>query len=222
MGTGPIVAYAKAVAERAENAELLAETHRAIEAFEAEAADFPDGYGAVASLASAHGVSSDDLSASYAYSRTLLGTDDAPIELPAGLGPFLERLAATAELWLATNAPPDGIPELLRRAGLDQWLTRTSFNVGKPDGLRPLITEALADGPVLVVGDVYDYDLAPAVDLGAATALVGRASARDPRPVTMRADSLDELYRTIEAWAATAAVGNGTNSDSTAPDQRND
>lgn len=222
MGTGPIIAFAAAVAERAKSAELLAETRRAIEAFEAEEADFADGYGAVASLAAAHGVPSADVDASYSYSRTLLGTDDAPIEFPAGLGPFFERMAATTELWLATNAPPDGIPGLLRGAGLDQWLTRTSFNVGKPDGLRPLITEALTKGPVLVVGDVYEYDLAPAAALGAETALVGRTAARDPRPVTMRAASLDVLYPAIEAWAATAVHGTGAHSDSDAPDQRND
>lgn len=221
LGTGPLVAYATAIAERVDRPELLVEALRAIEAFEAGEADFPDGYGAVASVAAAHGVSASVVNASYAHSRTLIGTDHAPVDFPDGLILFFERIASTAELWLATNAPADGIAELLRGAGLDRWLTRTSFNVGKPDGLRPLLTEALAKGPVLVVGDVYDYDLAPAVALGAATALVGRTSAREPRTLTMRAASLDVLYPQIEAWAASAAPHPGDFVRSTSSNKRN-
>lgn len=221
LGTGPLVAYATAIAERVNRPELLADTLRAIEAFEAEEADFPDGYGAVASVAATHGVPSSVVNASYAQSRTLLGTDRAPVDFPEGLNSFFERIASTADLWLATNAPADGIAALLQATGLDRWLTRASFNVGKPDGLRPLLAEALATGPVLVVGDVYDYDLAPAVALGAATALVGRTSARDPRTLTMRAASLDALYPQIEAWAASAALDPGAFVRSASPNQRN-
>lgn len=220
LGIGPVVAYATAIAEQAERPEFLTDARHAIDAFETGDADYPDGYGAVASVADAHNVPASTVNAAYIRSRELLGTDRAPVFFPADLPAFFERVGSTAKLWLATNAPAAGITDLLERAGLHKWLARSSFNVGKPDGLLPLLHDALGLGPVLVVGDVYDYDLAPAIALGAATALVGRTADSDPRPVTMRAERLDALYAQIEAWAASAALDPGDFTRSAASNQR--
>jgi FMN phosphatase YigB (HAD superfamily) len=205
-GSGPVVAYAKALAERAANPDLLVESLRAIDAFESGSLNARDGYGAVASAATSHGVTAADMNAAYLWSRELLGSELAPVDLPADLAPFLQRLGAIADVWLATNAPATGVTQLLGAAGLQHGFARMFFDVGKPDGLVPILAEALTRGPVLSVGDVYDYDLAPAARLGAATALVGAHSSRNRFEVTMRASRLVTLFPAIEDWAATAAL----------------
>ena len=58
---------------------------------------------------------------------------------------------------------------------------------------------------MLSVGDIFAFDLAPAAELGATTALVGATAERSPAAVTMRGRTIADLYGDIEAWAADAA-----------------
>ncbi|MEZ3161141.1 HAD family hydrolase [Microbacterium sp. BWT-B31] len=205
LGAGPIVAFAHAVAERAGDDGFVARALTALAEFEAGETDHRDGYDVVGSLASAQGVPEAELSAAYDASRALLGTAAAEVHAPAGLAPFLARVGARARLLLATNAPGESIVPILTRWGVVEAFDALHFTVGKPAGLVPILEDALASGPVLSVGDIVEFDLAPAMSLGAATALVGVTAERAAAPVTLRGRTLADLYTDIEAWAAAAA-----------------
>ena len=205
LGSGPVVAFANALSEQTAGPDIVSASLLALEEFESGESEDRDGYAAVTRVAAAGGLSPIDVNAAYLRSRQHLGTKLSPIELPDGLACFLERLAPVAEVWLATNAPAVGIAHVLESGGVHRSFARTHFNVGKPDGLTPILADALLSGPVLSVGDIYDYDLAPAAALGAETALVGKTSFRDPHSATMRAVRLEDLYPQIQTWAVDAS-----------------
>jgi phosphoglycolate phosphatase-like HAD superfamily hydrolase len=205
LGAGPILAYARAAARRADDPAFFDRAVAALAAFEAGEAAYRDGYDAVGSLAVEAGIDASVLEESYSASRAVLGSADAPVVAPAGLAPFLARVGRHAQILLATNAPGDSILPLLSAWDVADTFDGLHFAVGKPEGLRPILAHALEEGPVLSVGDIVDLDLVPAMELGADTALVGATAARSSAPVTMRGATLSDLYAEIEAWAATAA-----------------
>ncbi|HEV7950382.1 MAG TPA: HAD family hydrolase, partial [Glaciihabitans sp.] len=179
--------------------------HSELAAFAAGETVFRDGYDAVARLAAADEVTAEVVSAAYDDSRALLGTDGASVSAPAELSEFLHRIQPHATIALATNAPGDGVVALLSSWGIADVFDAMHFRVGKPTGLVPILTDALTRGPVLSVGDIHEFDLAPAAQLGADTALVGPAAARTDFAATMRGRSIADLYDQIADWAITAA-----------------
>ena len=205
LGAGPIVAYARAIARRSGDTVFLDLAVSALAAFEAGDTDlYRDGYDVVGSLAAKAGIHAGVLNEAYAASRAALGSADAPVMAPERLAPFLDRVGRDAQIILATNAPSDSIVPLLSAWGVAEAFDALHFTVGKPDGLRPILAHALEAGPVLSVGDIVELDLAPAMELGADTALVGATAARASAPVTMRGTTLSALYSDIESWAASA------------------
>lgn len=206
LGDGPIMAFARAITDRSGDVDFAARAATALAAFDSGETDTRDGYDAVTRIARAEGVESDAIGASYDASRALLGTSDAAVHPPEDLAAFLTELGTQARLVLATNAPGDGVTTVLRTWGVLDAFDALHFTVGKPAGLVPIMREALADGPVLAVGDIVDFDLAPATELGADTALVGATFERSTAPVTMRGRTLADLYEPILAWARTATA----------------
>lgn len=200
LGNGPVTAYARAISSRAGGEEFFSRACSAIVAFEAGEADYLDGYHAVAKIAETAGISAEIRSAAYRSSREVLGTNEAPVGPPAGLNDFFQGIRGRARLVVASNAPGSGILRLLQEWGVLALIEATHFAVGKPDGLLPIVQEALELGPVLSVGDIYAFDLAPAASLGASTALVGPTSQFSPSQTTMRGRSLDNLYPQITDW----------------------
>lgn len=217
LGDGPITAFARAIAERTADASFAARAEAAIADFAAGTADARDGYDAVTRIARDQGVDAAVIGAAYDDSRALLGTDEAPVVSPDGLADFLDTLSCHARLVLATNAPGDGIAELLDTWGVTERFDAVHFAVGKPAGLVPLIREALATGPLLAVGDIVENDLAPAAVLGADTALVGATFERSTADATMRGHSLADLYDRILDWARTASSAPASSAGSTSP-----
>lgn len=204
LGHGPVLAYARHVAPAAA-AGYLERVDDALAAFDAGDATYRDGYDVVGSLARADGVDADTMGAAYASSREQLGTDAAPVTTMPGLDAFLAGLAEHARLVLATNAPEVGIDRLLAAWGVRERFDAVHCTVGKPAGLAAIVERAIADGPVLAIGDIAEFDLAPAAALGADTALVGATAATSPASVTMRGATLADLRGDIQTWAATAA-----------------
>lgn len=204
VGNGPVLAYARQLAAVAPDG-FLERVEAGLAEFEAGSSRFRDGYDVVGSLATADGVTAAELSGAYARSRELLGTEDAPVATMPGLDDFLAELGRHARLVLATNAPEVGVDRVLDSWGVRESFDALHFTVGKPAGLAAVVREALADGPVLAIGDIAEYDLAPAWSQGADTALVGATAADSHLSVTMRGRSLAELRTAIEAWAAAAA-----------------
>ncbi|WP_062518460.1 HAD family hydrolase [Demequina gelatinilytica] len=205
LGEGPLDAYVRCVDEVAgvEGFAAAAATERA--RLLTEPGRYRDAYHAVAVAAAGLGIDEDALQQGYLRSRDLLATEAAPIEPAPGLGEFLRRLAAHAELVLVTNAPETRIPEALEALGAAGVFTRVVCSARKPLGLAAVIEEVLPLGPVLSVGDIDEFDLAPARERGAATALVGAAAAAPAAEVTFAAERLELLYAAIEAWAADSA-----------------
>jgi FMN phosphatase YigB (HAD superfamily) len=121
--------------------------------------------------------------------------------LKAGSSRFLDGYDLVSSL-----AAAEGIDRVLSdlnaRASFDEF----HFAVGKPEGLSVVVRRALAAGPVLAVGNIFDLDLAPAQAAGADTALVGANTAICPAPVTMRGRTLADLRSEIETWTAAAAA----------------
>lgn len=204
VGNGPVLAYAGQVVEAAGDG-FLQRVAEGLAEFEAGNSRYRDGYDVVGTLAAAEGVTAAQLGQAYQRSRELLGTDTAPVATMPGLGDFLTGLHRHARLVLATNAPQTGVDHVLDSWGVRGAFDALHFTVGKPAGLTALVRDALAKGPVLAVGDIAEYDLAPAWSQGADTALVGATAADDHVTVTMRGRTLADLRTAIESWAAAAA-----------------
>lgn len=209
VGDGPVRAYARFAAEAA-GGDYLERVEAELERYNPGASAYRDGYDVVGSLARAAGVDEVTLSAAYQHSRAQLGTQQAPVEPDPGLAELVARLDPSIRLVLATNAPANGIDRALEAWGLAESFAERHFTVGKPTGLEPIIRAALEAGPVLSIGDIYEFDLAPAAVLGADTALVGATAASSPAQPTLRGRTLAALVPDILAWSAAAAGTSAT------------
>lgn len=205
-GRGPVLAYARHVAAAAGDEGIVTATLAALDQVDAGDGTYLDGYDAVRQVALAHGVDEGLFGSAYLASRLSLGTEAAPVATPPGLADFLAELGGHARVVLATNAPETGVERVLAAAGAREHVDEHHFTVGKPAGLAAVVAGYLADGPVLAVGDIWEYDLAAADELGAATALVGARYARADVHPTMRGATLADLYGEITTWAATSAA----------------
>ncbi|WP_084077981.1 HAD family hydrolase [Demequina sp. NBRC 110057] len=205
LGDGPVRAYARCVADAAGDSRIVDDFEDALVRIAAGSTAFRDGYHAVAASAASHGVDAATMDAAYLASRALLGTDEAPIEAPAGLGDFLDALAEHADRLLVTNAPDINLDLAIASLGAAGKFEGRVTSARKPVGIEAVVTDALTRGPVLSIGDIHEYDLAPAAALGADTALVGPAAARPPATITMAAVHLPDLYPAIQSWAAQSA-----------------
>lgn len=200
VGDGPVLAYARYAAEAAAD-DYLERVQVELDKHAVGASELRDGYDVVGTLARTDGVDEQTLNAAYAHSRTRLGTADAPVSPAPGLLDLLAALDPGIRIILATNAPDQGIRELLAAWGIADRFAALHFTVGKPAGLEPILLSALADGPVLSIGDIFAFDLAPARALGAATALVGATAETSPESPTMRGTTLEDVAPAIRTWA---------------------
>ncbi|WP_051172025.1 HAD family hydrolase [Microbacterium indicum] len=202
VGNGPVLAYARQIARTA-GERYLAEVTEALEAFDAGSApSYRDGYDVVGALAERAGVDAETRQEAYLASRAELGTAEAPVDPAPGLAELLARIPAETRVILATNSPDIGVTQVLDSWGLRDRFDEVLHDMGKPAGLGPLVERALADGPVLSVGDIVENDLAPAAALGADTALVGATAAASPAQVTLRGAALADMVDGIVAWAS--------------------
>lgn len=204
IGHGPVRAYALQVAKSA-GSEFFASVEDALVRYDAGDLSYRDGYDIVGTLAAKHGITATELQQCYAESREILGTAQAPVHTMPGLDEFLQQLATRVRLVLATNAPSAGIHRVLESWGVAERFDELHFTVGKPVGLERVIAPLVHEGPVLSIGDIAEFDLAPAAALGADTALVGAAASSSDFCATMRGDSLAALSAEIHTWAVTAA-----------------
>ena len=205
IGHGPVLAYARFVADAA-GPQFVERVESELANYDDGATEYRDGYNIVASLAEADGVEDKTMAAAYIRSREELGTRSAPVRSMPGLDDFLSRVGQYARLVLATNAPQEGVGRVLENWGVQDSFDELHFRVGKPAGLKAIVEVELAEGPVLAVGDIVEYDLAPALALGADTALVGATAATSTAQVTMRDASLENLVSAIHTWAVQAAA----------------
>ncbi len=214
LGSGPVDAYVREIALLTDDAGIATAVRKFMVAFETGDAGFVDAYAVVKHVATTRRVDAATLDEAYHRSREALATVAAPIEAPRGLAAFLGALAGSADVMVATNSPATRMTEALQSLGIYEYLAAQHTSVGKPEGLAPIVAEALESGPVLSVGDIYVNDLAPASALGASTALIGPAWRENHDKVTMAALTLPELYASIQAWAGIADPAPSGASDS--------
>lgn len=207
VGHGPVRAYALQLAKSA-GKEYLDTVDEALASYDAGNSSYRDGYDIVGSLATNYGLTDAALQRAYAASRETLGTELAPVDTMPGLADFLAELRKYAHLVLATNAPEAGIRRVLANWGAEESFDELRFAVGKPAGLEQIVRPLLEAGPVLSIGDIVEFDLAPAAALGADTALVGATAATSDFLATMRGESLAALAAEITTWAVNAASSN--------------
>lgn len=202
LGEGPVLAYASAVARRADLGHAFVdEIAGALTAAEVDGGAV-DGYDLVRVHAERAGVTAAVLSAAYLDSRGVLGTAEAPVAAPEGLADLLAQTGA--ERILLTNAPAVRLEEALGVLGLAGRFDRIVTDAAKPGGLARLLDE-LGERPVLSIGDIWRNDLAPAHARGHATALVGGFVDAAATP-TYRAARLEDLLDDVRRWVAAASV----------------
>lgn len=204
VGHGPVRAYARAVAERAQP-RFRERVDVALKNYDLGENRYRDGYDIVGSFAAEDGISEEELQEAYVRSRKELGSEAAPVATMPGIRGFLVELRRSARLILATNAPEPGIRRVLDSWGIAAEFDELHFESSKPAGLLPIVTRLRESGAVLSIGDIPEFDLVPAKQLGADTALVGPAAATSDFPATFRGPSLAALRPAIETWAVTAA-----------------
>jgi phosphoglycolate phosphatase-like HAD superfamily hydrolase len=206
LGSGPVLAYARAAGKAMPDAERKGFLDRILTGLSAHptgrvpGTDAIDGYDFVRILSAEYGVAPSSLSAAYLSSRAQLATELAPISAPVGLADFLASIADRANLVVATNAPETRLDEALAELGLSGVFDVRYTSVGKPSGLDAVLDDWMPHGPLLSVGDVWANDLAPAQARGAATAYIGPAAELLTAQPTFRAEALPQLYPAIASW----------------------
>lgn len=128
LGHGPVLAYAKAIPE-----ELLSNPAAFAEQVDAALADiddmkspYRDGYHAIAELAIAQGIDTQELSQAYSTSRGLLGTEQAPVQMPEKL-PRTFSCHCPARLGGACYQRAEGWHRKAARRLESQWLCRPTI-----------------------------------------------------------------------------------------------
>lgn len=170
-------------------------------------ADAQDGYQAVEAIARALGATVDQLHHAFHTIRARLYAGEICAEAPAGLIELLTDLPDNVRVVLATNAPANGLANLLDRLHVATFLDEVITEVGKPAGLGPVVERLLdqagaASEPqrLLSVGDIWENDLRVPLARGCQTAYVDRFD-RDQGPAHARAVTLEDLYDDIREWA---------------------
>lgn len=208
LGDTPVLAYARAVEATAAYADGL--TDQVVEFLadpsgDADLAGAQDGYQAVALIAAAIGIDDERRNAAYARSRLGLAEDLGDLRTPEGLAEVLASLPVHRVV--VTNSPADGIEDLLERLGLSEVIDEVHGSAGKPEGLPAVLMGLMSRNGItgaphrlLSVGDIWANDLAPALELGCATAYVD-ALGRRQGPAHVRGTCFPDLYDDLTQWA---------------------
>lgn len=212
IGDAPVWAYAEAVISELATSrssgehDLDADMRFKLEAFldgTQGSPSYTDGYDAVAQLTGAR-ATLDQLQRAYSMSRQALASGAVAVSAPPGLHDFLSELSTTVERVLVTNAPIEGVLETIEVLGLSDVISRVVTDADKPAGwarLLPALTERQSPANVMVVGDIWDNDIAAPLEFGCATALVDRFG-YDQGASHVAAGTLEELYPALREWAA--------------------
>ncbi|WP_155864966.1 HAD family hydrolase [Gryllotalpicola ginsengisoli] len=168
-----------------------------------------DGYAAAARLATLIGLQQAQIDAAYTASRADLADGLISTRAPEGFASFLAAFPPGAHRVLVSNSPANGLIEQIDKLGLTRSFDEVVTSANKPAGLpaileRLLAEHGLADAPdrLLSVGDIWVNDLAPAAQLGAATALIDRMPVPEGAAPTVRAPQIEELYPWMLDWAS--------------------
>lgn len=211
LGDTPALLYARRVAGLTDAPEALlgaAEAflgHRLPESAPKTLTGAQDGYEAVRILGLAAGVSEEELSAAYLWSRAAMSEQPGDIRTPEGLTDLLGGI--DAHRVIVTNAPGDGLDAILEHLGVREVVDEVRTDALKPTRMIThldafLAAAGAADRPqwLMSVGDIWRNDLAPAVERGCVAAYVD-AFDRRQGPAHLRAGSFVDLYAAVSDWS---------------------
>ena len=169
LGHGPVLAYARHIAEKAGHPSIAHDAEALLNSNDVGSAR--DGYHLVHTLAAELDVPEETCQEAYMASRENLA--DTGITAPEGLAEFLTSYPGRTIL--ATNSPEIGLSAALHTLGLKESFDAVYTGVGKPQGLtRILDTDLAGTDPTRLIsfGDIWEYDLAPVAAMGGRTVLV--------------------------------------------------
>lgn len=212
IGDGPVWSYAEAALAEA----LILGTITGAEAERVRGAlrdflagdavgDWFDGYTAVDAMLSGH-LSAEQRQRAYRASRDALADGRVSVSAPDGLADLLERIGGWVERVVVTNAPENGVRQMLQRAGLAPFIDRIVAEARKPAGWPAILPDLVGDRPVIrcmAVGDIWENDLAAPHDRGFRTALIDRFGHIAGLP-DFRSIDFAGLFDDIAAWAGAA------------------
>lgn len=177
LGHGPVLAYARLIAEKAGHPSIAQDAEALLNSDNVGSAR--DGYHLVRTLAAELDVPEETCQEAYMASRKNLA--DTGITAPEGLAEFLASYPGRAIL--ATNSPEVGLSAALHTLGLDRSFDTVYTRVGKPEGLTRILDTDLADtDPTRLIsfGDIWEFDLAPVAAVGGRTVLVDSPFSTSP------------------------------------------
>ncbi|UFU04030.1 hypothetical protein LQF12_05395 [Ruania suaedae] len=205
VGDDPVLFYAEEIQRRHAAAGDLLDQTRQFFAGTRAVPDAPDGYHAVAALASQAGVPREGLAEAYLASRSRLEDGEGETRPPDGVAELLTQVRGLgAQVVLVTNAPAVGAQSWIEREGLTPLIDRLWPDAGKPARMPEILETLGAQVPdaarLASVGDVWINDVAPAMARGSAGFFIDRFSRHDA-PCTAAAPTFEELAPAILAWA---------------------
>lgn len=177
LGHGPVLAYARHIAEKAGHPSIAHDAEALLNSNDVGSAR--DGYHLVHTLAAELDVPEETCQKAYMASRENLA--DTDITAPEGLAEFLASYPGRTIL--ATNSPEIGLSAALHTLGLKESFDAVYTGVGKPQGLtRILDTDLAGTDPTRLIsfGDIWEFDLAPVAAVGGRTVLVDSPFATSP------------------------------------------
>lgn len=143
----------------------------------------------------------------FARTRAFMLTDECALEVPDGLPELLERRSDRTRHVLMSNTPAFGVMPLLEHLGVLGLFDEIVCDARKPERFTVRL-DALArvhDVPlasVLSIGDHFVNDIAPALELGCATAYLDPFRVGPTGRATFEARRIEELLPALEAWTA--------------------
>ncbi|WP_159622140.1 HAD family hydrolase [Ruania rhizosphaerae] len=205
IGDDPVLFYAEEIQRRHNAARGLVDQTREFFARVRDVPDAPDGYHAVATLATAAGVPTSVLGEGYLASRRRLDDGEGETNPPDGVAELLTQVRHHGvQVVLVTNAPAVGAQSWIERQGLGSLIDRLWPDAGKPAAMPGILEELAAGlagpGRLASVGDVWINDVEPAVRRGSAGFFIDRFG-RGDGPCTAAAPTFEELAPAIASWA---------------------
>jgi len=139
----------------------------------------------------------------FRETRQWMNSGSCPLNVPAGLGDFLESLQGRFYLACASNSPEEAALPLLDRLGLSRYFDRIIPNAHKPEMLTVHLQRfwggRIDPRRTAAVGDNYRNDIAPAAALGCFTAHISPRG-YFPGPSSVHGRTMEEILPALRKW----------------------
>lgn len=138
-------------------------------------ANIGDFWGLADVLATHAGVARDERSAAFFATRASMMEDGYDMPSQPGLHEILSELRDTGSLLIAvSNSPEPSVSRVVQLLGVERYFHQVVASAHKPAGLKDLLAEHAANGPLLCVGDNFVNDIEPALERGCRAVYIDR------------------------------------------------